>query len=167
MPMFRLDGPRNSLLWGLVLAAGDGTRLQSYIQKIRGENLPKQYVNFIGRCSMLEHTVDRAEKLIPQQQIVTVVSKHHLRFAAVQRQLARQLPTNIILQPENKETLPGILLPLMHVYKRCPKGIVALFPSDHFILEEDRFMYHVAQAAPRGCARFVPHRSACRRIPRA
>jgi mannose-1-phosphate guanylyltransferase len=53
----------------------------------------------------------------------------------------------VIVQPENKETLPGILLPLMHVYKRCPEAVVALFPSDHFILEEDRFMDHVAQAA--------------------
>jgi mannose-1-phosphate guanylyltransferase len=132
---------------GMVLAAGDGTRLQGYIQEIRGENLPKQYVNFIGRRSMLEHTVDRAEKLISPRQIVTVVSKQHLRFAAVQHQLARQLPANVILQPENKETLPGILLPLMHVYKRCPEAIVALFPSDHFILKEDRFMDHVAQAA--------------------
>jgi mannose-1-phosphate guanylyltransferase len=147
MRMFGHGGSRNSLLWGLVLAAGDGKRLQSYIQKIRGDDLPKQYVNFIGRRSMLEHTLNRAEKVIPQCQIVTVVNKQHLKFAAVQRQLGHQLPENVIVQPENKETLPGILLPLMHVYKRCPESIVAVFPSDHFILEEDRFMDHVAQAA--------------------
>jgi mannose-1-phosphate guanylyltransferase len=147
MGMFRHDGSRNSLLWGLVLAAGDGQRLQSYVEKIRGDALPKQYVNFVGRRSMLEHTFDRAEKAISPRQIVTVVGKQHLQYKAVQRQLARQLPANVIVQPENKETLPGILLPLMHVYKRCPDAIVVLFPSYHFILEEDRFMDHVAQAA--------------------
>ena len=35
----------------------------------------------------------------------------------------------------------------MFIYKRCPEAIVALFPSDHFILEEDRFMSHVRLAA--------------------
>jgi mannose-1-phosphate guanylyltransferase len=51
------------------------------------------------------------------------------------------------VQPANKETGPGILLPLMFIYKRCPEAIVALFPSDHFILEEDRFINHVHLAA--------------------
>ena len=50
------------------------------------------------------------------------------------------------MQPANKETGPGILLPLMFIYKRCPHAIVAVFPSDHFVLEEDRFMNHVKLA---------------------
>ena len=43
------------------------------------------------------------------------------------------------MQPENKETGPGLLLPLMHLYKRYPTSTVAVFPSDHFIVEEDSF----------------------------
>jgi mannose-1-phosphate guanylyltransferase len=137
----------HSPLWGLVLAGGDGRRLQSYIRKSYGGDLPKQYVNFVGRRSMLEHTFERAEKLIPARQIMTIVSKQHLRHQAVRFQLARRTPENVIVQPENKETGPGIFLPVMHLYKRCPDAIVAVFPSDHFILEEERFMDHVALAA--------------------
>ena len=133
----------NGATWGLVLSAGDGKRLQSYVHELRGVDLPKQYVNFIGRRSMLEHTFARAEKLIPARQILTVVSRDHLRFAEVQRQLSKRPSENVIVQPENKETGPGILLPLMYLYKRCPEAIVSVFPSDHFILEEDRFMDHV------------------------
>jgi len=48
-----------------------------------------------------------------------------------------------MLQPLNRETGPGVLLPVMHIYKRYPQSIVAVFPSDHFILEEERFMAHV------------------------
>ena len=96
---------------------------------------------------MLEHTFERAERLIPARQIVTVVTKGHLRHGAVRDQLSRRPPENIIVQPENKETGPGIFLPLVHLYKRCPDANVALFPSDHFILEEDRFMDHVSLAA--------------------
>jgi len=130
-----------------VLAGGDGKRLQGYIRNTRGTDLPKQYVNLIGRRSMLEHTFERTERLIPARQIVTVVSKQHLRYGAVRDQLSHRAPENIIVQPKNKETGPGIFLPLMHLYKRCPDATVAVFPSDHFILEEDRFMDHVALAA--------------------
>lgn len=136
-----------SSLWGLVLAAGDGKRLQSFIRERHGESLPKQYVNFFGRGSMLEQTYERAQRLIPPKQILTVVAKQHLRFAAVREQLARRRPDTIVVQPQNRETAPGILLPLMHLYKRSPQAIVALFPSDHFILEEERFMDHVGLAA--------------------
>jgi mannose-1-phosphate guanylyltransferase len=66
------------LLHGIVLAAGDGQRLQLYVQETRGEPVPKQYVNLIGRSSMLEHTFHRAEKLISAKQILTVVSRRHL-----------------------------------------------------------------------------------------
>lgn len=140
----RLD---RRLFHALILAAGEGRRLQALVQQLKNETLPKQYVNVIGRRSMLEHTFERAEKLIPAEQIVTVVGRHHLRHPDVRRQLAPRPPENIVVQPTNRETGPGILLPLMFVYKRCPEAVVAVFPSDHFILEESRFMQHVRIAA--------------------
>jgi mannose-1-phosphate guanylyltransferase len=134
-------------LWGLVLAAGDGRRLQPYIRETRGTDLPKQYVNFVGRHSMLEHTYRRCQLLIPERRVLTIVSKQHLRHPEVRRQLRDRLANTVIVQPANKETGPGILLPLLHLYKRNPEAIVAVFPSDHFILDEDRFMDHVDLAA--------------------
>jgi mannose-1-phosphate guanylyltransferase len=145
--MINVTGLDGTLLRGLVLAGGEGRRLQSYVQQLKGEELPKQYVNFVGRRSMLEHTFHRAEKLIPAEQIFTVVSRQHLAYAEARRQLSARPRETLIVQPANKETGPGILLPLMFIYKRCPEAIVALFPSDHFILEEDHFMSHAHLAA--------------------
>jgi mannose-1-phosphate guanylyltransferase len=54
--MMNTTGLDDRLLRGLVLAGGDGRRLQAYVQQLRGEELPKQYINFVGRRSMLEHT---------------------------------------------------------------------------------------------------------------
>jgi mannose-1-phosphate guanylyltransferase len=130
-------------LGGLVLAGGEGTRLEDYVRQLRGESLPKQYVNFIGTRSMLQHTFDRAERLIPRRKILTVVTKHHLA-PEVCRQLADRAPGTVIVQPENKDTGPGIVT---YLHKRCPDAAVAVFPSDHFILEEDRFIDHVSLAA--------------------
>jgi mannose-1-phosphate guanylyltransferase len=130
----------------IVLAAGEGKRLEPLVRQLRGDALPKQYVTFIGRRSMLEHTFARAETIIPRERVYTVVSSAHQSYAAARRQLAGRAPGTVIEQPENKETAAGILLPLMHIYKRHPEATVAVFPSDHFVYEEDLFMSHIAIA---------------------
>jgi mannose-1-phosphate guanylyltransferase len=131
---------------GIVLSAGDGRRTQEVVRQRRGDDLPKQYINFVGSRSMLEHTWDRAESLIPAQRLFVVIAKKHLKFREVHRQLALRPPQSLVVQPANKETAPGILLPLLHIYKHHPDATVAMFPSDHFVLEEDRFMDHVDHA---------------------
>lgn len=132
--------------WGIILSGGNGTRLRDLVYHRRTDYLPKQYLNFIGKRSMLEHTLHRAEKLIPAQKHLVVIAKEHLRFDEVRRQIASRPQGCIVIQPENKDTGPGILLPLMHLHKRSPDAIVAVFPSDHFVLEEDLFMQHVERA---------------------
>ncbi len=131
---------------GIILAAGEGRRLRPFVQKLRGDILPKQYVTFIGRRSMLEHTFHRAQKLIPAERLLTVISERHLDHAEVTRQLSSRPPGCVITQPDNRETAPGLLLPLAHIYKLYPDSTVAVFPSDHFILEEDIFLGHVELA---------------------
>ena len=131
---------------GIVLAGGEGQRLQRFVLQLKGQKLPKQYVNFIGTRSMLEHTFHRAEKLIPPTRLFTVVSQDHLRLSEAKRQLLKRPAHTLVSQPMNRETGPGILLPLLHVHKHYPESVVAVFPSDHFILEEDIFMEHVEMA---------------------
>jgi mannose-1-phosphate guanylyltransferase len=131
---------------GVILAGGEGKRLQPFIRRLLGRDLPKQYVNFIGSRSMLEHTFSRAERLIPAERIFTVVAKEHIPFQEVQRQLGNRPPQTLVVQPENRETGPGLLLPLMHLWKRHPNSIVAVFPSDHFIIQEELFSAYVSHA---------------------
>jgi mannose-1-phosphate guanylyltransferase len=131
---------------GIILAAGEGSRLRSFVENLCGYALPKQYVNFIGKRSMLEHTFYRAQKMIPPERLFTVVSQSHLRHPEVARQLSTRPMASIVEQPDNRDTGPGLLLPLAHLYKRYPDSIVVVFPSDHFILEEDLFIAYVDQA---------------------
>jgi mannose-1-phosphate guanylyltransferase len=108
---------------------------------------------------MLEHTFDRAEKSISPERLFTVVGRNHLNYPEARRQLSARPEGTIVVQPENKETAPGLLLPLMHLVKRDPTSRVAVFPSAHFIVEEDLFMLHVQ----RGGARRNPNTA---RLPR-
>lgn len=90
---------------------------------------------------MFRHTVDRAQKVISAERLVTVVTRAHLEHAG--REIDAIPTENVLVQPSGRETAPAILLPLLHIYRRDPQASVAIFPSDHFVLEEDRFMDHV------------------------
>jgi mannose-1-phosphate guanylyltransferase len=133
-------------LCGLVLAGGEGQRLRPFVMRLRGDALPKQYVNFSGSLSMIEHTYRRAETLIPRGRLFTIVNQAHLKFAEVKDQLRDRHPETVIVQPTNRETGPGLLLPLTYIHKRYPDAVVAVFPSDQFILETDRLMRHIELA---------------------
>jgi len=136
--------PRIGQLWSIVLAAGEGTRVRSFLSQLCGGRGIKQFCAIMGRRSMLEHTLERVEWLIPRQRTLIIVSHDHRQEAA--RQLAHWSSENIIFQPENRDTAAGILLPLAHIAHRDPLATVAIFPSDHFILEEWKFMQAVRHA---------------------
>lgn len=134
----------HSNVWAVVLAGGEGTRVRSFLQQVCGGSGLKQFSTVTGARSMLRCTLDRIERLIPRERILIVVSSHHRQ--EVDQQLAHWPRHNIIFQPANRDTAPGILLPLAHITNRDSAATVVVFPSDHFILDEDRFMSAVQRA---------------------
>lgn len=127
----------------IVLAGGSGQRLRPFVHRMRGDALPKQYVRFTGSRSLLEQAFDRVERLIPPERVFTIAGLSHLQFPEAEDQLGGRPPGTVILQPENKETAPGVLLSLLHLVARYPDSVVAVFPSDHFIDPEGLFMGYV------------------------
>jgi mannose-1-phosphate guanylyltransferase len=134
------------VLCGIVLAGGEGRRLKPFVRQLRGDSLPKQYVKFSGARSMIEHTFRRAERLIPRERVFAVIDRSHLRFPGVIEQLRERHPGTVVIQPDNKDTGPGVLLPLAHIQKRYPNAVVALFPSDQYVRDEDTLMRHIRLA---------------------
>jgi len=130
-------------LWGVVLSGGDGTRLQQFIKKIFGIVRPKQYCPIVGTRSMFRHTIDRVRSLVDPKKILTIVNRAHLEY--VRPQISDQLPVTVLVQPCSRETANGILLSLLHIHYQNPQAIVGIFPSDHFVLEEGKFMQQVEQ----------------------
>jgi mannose-1-phosphate guanylyltransferase len=131
---------------GVVLAGSKDNRLRTFIHYIKGSGTPKPYINFIGTRSLLEHTLDRAERLVQRECLYIVAAREHLAYPDVQRQLAGRPSDTIIAQSDDRGSGPALLLPLAHIHKRRPDAAVAIFPADHFIVEEDLFMTHVATA---------------------
>jgi mannose-1-phosphate guanylyltransferase len=134
----------HSNVWAIVLAGGEGTRVRSFLKHLCGGSGLKQFSTIIGDRSMLRSTLDRVERLIPAERILIVVGSDHRD--EVEKQLAHWPRHNIIFQPANRDTAPGILLPLAHITDRDPEATVVVFPSDHFVLDEERFMSAVGKA---------------------
>jgi mannose-1-phosphate guanylyltransferase len=134
----------NEHLWGIVLAAGQGTRVRRFLTQLCGGRGLKQFCTITGTRSMLQQTLARVERIIPRERILVIVSDGDRLDAA--QQLSAWPAENIIYQPVDRGTAPGILLPLVHVSRRDPAAIVAVFPCDHFILDESTFMASVATA---------------------
>ncbi|MFZ4622397.1 MAG: sugar phosphate nucleotidyltransferase [Bacteroidota bacterium] len=132
-------------IWTIVLAGGSGCRLRSFTRRLYGEDRPKQYCAFIGTRSMLQHTHNRALMLVDNERLLTIVSHGHLRY--VREQVPPRFEDRVIVQPYCRETAPAIMLPLSRVHHRDPESISVIFPSDHFILDEWKFINYVKQAA--------------------
>lgn len=127
--------------WAVILAGGDGTRLQSMTRAITGDNRPKQFVPVIGGSTLLNQTRRRVALSIEPNRTSIVVTKKHRRFY---EPLAAEISPGLLLeQPLNKGTAPAILYALLRVATRSPKAVVALFPSDHFFADDEEFMSHV------------------------
>ena len=127
--------------WAVILAGGDGTRLQSMTRAISGDNRPKQFVPVIGGSTLLNQTRRRVALSIEPGRTLIVVTQKHRRFY---KSLDREISPNLLLeQPANKGTAPVILYALQRVATRSPKAVVALFPSDHFFADDEEFMSHI------------------------
>ena len=130
--------------WALVLAGGDGTRLRHITRLLAGEPIPKQYCRITGDRSMLEATLDRVRPLAQPERTLVIVNRDHLRLAAPQ---LSSLPSeNVLVQPRNLDTGPGILWSLLEIERRQPGARVAMFPSDHYVAHDVAFRARVRDA---------------------
>jgi mannose-1-phosphate guanylyltransferase len=132
-------------LWTLVLAGGDGTRLTSLTQRVAGTPIPKQYCRLLGDRTLLEATLDRIRALAPPARTLAIVNRDHLPLA--RGQLGSLPEANVVVQPQNRDTGPGLLLSLLALGRRDPRALVAVFPSDHYVAAPAAFIAHVRAAA--------------------
>ena len=120
--------------WALVLAAGEGSRLQALTMTASGVAVPKQFCSLGGDTSLLNCAIRRAQAIAPPERTCAVVADHHRRWWQA---LPLDIPAdNLILQPRNRGTANGILLPLLHIVHRDPDAAMLVLPSDHYVRDE-------------------------------
>lgn len=121
------------MLCALIMAGGKGTRFWP----LSTEDNPKQFLNLIGKESMIQMTVSRLTELIPMERIFVVTDQKYEQL--VNEHLPALPAENIIIEPIGMNTAPCIALSAMLIEKKFPNSTLAVLPSDHLIEDEELF----------------------------
>ncbi len=123
-----------SNLYAVIMAGGVGSRFWPRSR----QRTPKQLLEIIGSCTMLQNTVSRIESLVPAERILVVTNQ--LQHAAVQQQLSALPSKNIIVEPIGRNTAPCIGLAACQVRRSDPNAVMVVLPADHIIRNTDEFL---------------------------
>ena len=115
--------------WALVLAGGDGKRLQEFTREIAGVPIPKQYCRLLGEQSLLEATLARTLRFAPPERTLVVVNDNHLALARAQ---LGALPSQNVLVQEPVPQAYWYYCPSAQAYyptvKNCPEAWIKVPP---------------------------------------
>jgi len=129
--------------WTLALAGGEGMRLQDYVQRRFGRRIPKQYCCLLGSRSMLQHTLDRMNKLTPASRTITVIGTHHGEIAAPQ--LVGRCD-HVFRQPSSRDTGLALYVAIAMIKRWTPNAIITITPTDHYVAPSARYVDQVRAA---------------------
>jgi mannose-1-phosphate guanylyltransferase len=107
-----------------------------------------------GERTLLSATLSRALRVTSIDRIVPVVAAHHERWW--RHELGAAFLDNAVVQPFNRGTAAGILVPVLGILERDPDAIVVTMPSDHTIEAEDTLVASVVRAVAEIDQRHLP-----------
>ncbi|MEZ0537698.1 mannose-1-phosphate guanylyltransferase [Caldicellulosiruptoraceae bacterium PP1] len=122
------------MFYACILSGGQGTRLWPQSRR----TFPKQFLQLFGNKSFLQLTYDRISKIIDSERIYIITHKDYYEQAKLQLPHIKQ--SNILIEPDRKETAACVGLVTTYLLKKDPKSVIGFFPSDHFISNEANFI---------------------------
>jgi mannose-1-phosphate guanylyltransferase len=124
-----------------IMAGGIGSRFWPMSRTA----LPKQFLDVLNTGkTLVQWTYERYAKFIPAENIYIVTSDEYVDIVKTQLPM---LPTeNILAEPSKKNTAPCIAYISFKLAQMNPDAKCIVAPSDHLILEEERFQSIALQA---------------------
>lgn len=114
-------------VYAVVLAGGSGTRFWP----LSRQKNPKQFLALTSNRSLIEETFHRLDGVIANAQRFVVCGKLHA--GPVRKRVKGLKASQVLVEPEAKNTAPAIALATAHVKAKNPNGIVVVLPSDQHV----------------------------------
>jgi mannose-1-phosphate guanylyltransferase len=118
----------------VILAGGSGTRFWPRSRRARA----KQVLALDGERSMLQQTVERLRPIAGQDQVWVITNE--LLAGEIEAQLPGVPRGQSVEEPVARNTAPACGLAAFLVEKSNPDAVIGVFPSDHVIGDEPRFL---------------------------
>jgi mannose-1-phosphate guanylyltransferase len=124
----------------VILAGGSGTRFWPRSRRARA----KQVLALDGERSMIQQTVERLKPLGGPERTLVITNEYLAEEIADQ---LKGVPRNqIIEEPVARNTAPACGLAAFLVERDNPNAVLGVFPSDHVIGDEPRFLRALQKA---------------------
>jgi mannose-1-phosphate guanylyltransferase len=118
----------------VILAGGSGTRFWPRSRRAHA----KQVLALDGERSMIQQTVERLKPLAGLDKTWVITNKY------LAGEIAEQLPGlpagQIVQEPAARNTAPACGLAAFLIERQNPDAVLGVFPSDHVIADEPRFL---------------------------
>jgi mannose-1-phosphate guanylyltransferase len=118
----------------VILAGGSGTRFWPRSRRAHA----KQVLALDGERSMIQQTVERIKPLAGLDQTWVITNKYLAHEIA--DQLEGVPAGQIIQEPVARNTAPACGLAAFLIERQNPDAVLGVFPSDHVIADEPRFL---------------------------
>lgn len=135
----------------VVMAGGAGTRFWPESRLGRS----KQFLDLTGGGPMIVETIRRLLPLFRRENVWVVAGEKDSRHLAPR---ALGIPgSNVILEPEGRNTAPAVALAVSVIVRRDPEAVVAATPADHAVADGRAFRAVLRKAlrAARRTGRFA------------
>ncbi len=118
----------------VILAGGSGTRFWPRSRRARA----KQVLALDGERSMIQQTVERLKPLAGLDHTWVITNEYLAHEIA--DQLKKVPESQIISEPVARNTAPACGLAAFIIERQNPEAVLGIFPSDHVIADEPRFL---------------------------
>ena len=128
----------------VIMAGGVGSRFWPFSRTDK----PKQFLDFFGTGqSLLQMTVNRFTSLVPVENILIVTNVQYRDL--VLEQLPMLQPSQVLCEPARRNTAPCIAYAVARIKAMAklqgePNANIVVAPSDHLILQEEKFVQTIA-----------------------
>jgi mannose-1-phosphate guanylyltransferase len=121
-------------IYCVIMAGGIGSRFWPLSRSSK----PKQFLDILGTGqSLIQQTYNRLKRFCSPKNIIVVTGTSYKDL--VLEHLPEIGSDQVLLEPMRRNTAPCIAFATQIIYKKNPNAIIVVAPSDHLILEPDKF----------------------------